>query len=297
MEFRPPRWPGMAVGVGIVTISLLAAGLVGFRLLEMPISLVSWPMGLILVVLVGVACLFAYWSYAAYGLQYRIDRDHLTISWGFTRQLVPLSQIERLVPGQQVAGRMEIRGINWPGCHVGRGMVEGLGKAIFYSGHRSRDELVFVVTPALAYGLSVAEPLRFAQELARQQEQEDMEPVPQAALRSSWISASFWSDRAAWLIVGLTILSNSILLAAILYTYPSLPELLPLKLSTLGEVGRIGQRVEILYLPFAGLVILAVNSILAFLMHFRERGAALLCLGAALLMQLLLVAASLRVLI
>lgn len=297
MEFRPPHGLGAAVGVGVVVINLLAAGLVGFRLLEMPISLSSLPVGLTLVLLVGVAILFSYWSYAAYGLRYRIEQNLLTIRWGFTQQLVPLPSIERLVPGQDVTGPVKVEGINWPGCHVGRGLVEGVGDTVFYSGHRSQDELLFVVTPALAYGLSVAERHRFEEELARQKELEALGPLAQAALRGPWVSASFWSDRGVWVLIALTLLVNLLLWVAILYTYPSLPELLPLKLSPLGEVGHIGWRIEILYLPLFGLAILAINSVLAFFMHPRERGAALFCLSAALFMQFLLVSASFSVLV
>ena len=81
--------------------------------------------------------LFAYWTYSLGTLRYTLDRNALTITWGDIRQMVPLSQIERLVPGRELPNP-HVAGVSWLGHHVGHANVEGgIGDTLFYSTHRS----------------------------------------------------------------------------------------------------------------------------------------------------------------
>ena len=280
----------MALGVGVSFVCCVLAGALLARLLLTPPSFVSFVSGLLVVVLFGLAALFGYWSYGLLTLTYRIGRDQLAIRWGAVWETVPLASVWRIVAGESVAAPAAVHGVNWPGYHVGRGRVEGLGEVAFFSAHRSPRDLIYVVTPTVAYGLSVGDGEAFTRELMRQRRLVPAEGVQQAARLGGFLTLPLWSDRAMLGLLAVGIAANLLLFAVMLYSYPLLPELLPIRVSLVGEVTRIGQRDEVLQLPLLGLAVLALNGGLAFLLYYFERSMALVCLGAGIFIQLLLMA-------
>ncbi|HXK34082.1 MAG TPA: aminotransferase class IV, partial [Dehalococcoidia bacterium] len=96
MEFRPSRTVGSLVGGALAAwCAVLAAALV-VRGLMLDVELSVIPLYVAATVFALLALLFAYWTYSLGTLRYTIDRNALTITWGDIRQMVPLSQIERL---------------------------------------------------------------------------------------------------------------------------------------------------------------------------------------------------------
>ena len=54
--------------------------------------------------MLGAVLVIVYLGYrtlGAFTLEYWVDRDGVTVMWGATRQIVPMGQIERIVPGPQ----------------------------------------------------------------------------------------------------------------------------------------------------------------------------------------------------
>ena len=47
----------------------------------------------------ALAVMFAYWTWGCTSLRYVVDRNALQIRWGNVQQVVPIGNIEKLIPG------------------------------------------------------------------------------------------------------------------------------------------------------------------------------------------------------
>jgi hypothetical protein len=263
---------------------LILAGLLVSRGLTADISLSTLAPHLAATFFFGLAVLFGYWTFGCFTLRYAINRNGLAIRWGAIRQLIPLDQIERLVEGRQ-APEPRIDGVNWPGHHVGRAPVERVGDTLFYSTHRSREELLYLVTPSQSYALSVPDRDRFARDLQEQRDLGPHVPVRQSPERSMVAAQPFWSDPPAQLLALLAILACVIVIGYVFARYPGLPPTMPLSFPPMGGVTRVASKEQLLTLPVTALGILALNLGLAVLIHAWERAAGYLLLVAAVGLQ------------
>ena len=288
MDFRPRRLLGLMTGGGITILGAFLAALLVWRLAQASVvSLSALGIGFLTFILFLVVCLFGLWSYGCWSLNYRLNPNGLIINWATTRHFIPLSQIKGVVRGETVASKVKVNGINWFGHHVGLAKMEGIGDALFFSTHRSHSELLYVVTPSLAYAISPSHPQQFVQELELHQNLALLDEMRQSTTQWRILSLPFWRDRFVWVLVGLTLLLNASLFAYTCYSYPQLPELLPLRFTALGQINRVGLKSEVLALPNGALLVLVVNLVLGFMLHAKERLAAYLCLACAVLVQVL----------
>jgi hypothetical protein len=225
-------------------------------------------------------------------MRYTVDRNVLTIVWGDIRQMVPISQIERLVPGRELPNP-HVSGVSWLGHHVGRAQLDGgIGDTLFYSTHRSPDDLLYVVTPTQSYAISVEDEVAFAEAVQAQQRLGSLVAVPQAPDRLYLAAQPFWEDRAA---LGLTLAAFATFFAMFAYVYqqyPGLPESTAIRFPELDGVTRVGSKDELLKLPITGVSLLLINVALGFIAHAWERMVGYLLLVAAIAAQGMLLAAA-----
>lgn len=292
MDFRPPRAIGTLVGGGIaswcfgITLALVIRG-------------VTEDVSLGIVALYGVASifffvglLFAYWTYSLGTLRYNIDRNALTITWGDIRQMVPLSQVERLVPGRELPNP-KVSGINWVGHHVGHAHVEGgIGDTVFYSTHRSPQELLYVVTPTQSYALSVEDEVAFAEAVQAQQRLGSLVAVAQGPERMYLAAQPFWEDRTAQMLALGAFATFFALFAYLYQQYPGLPESVALSFPQMSGVTRVASKSELLQIPLTGMGLLLVNLALGFVAHAWERMVGYILLLAAIGAEGILLAAA-----
>ncbi len=280
MDHRPPRKLGTAIGAVVTGWCLALAALLLSRGLTTDISLSSLAPDLAATFFFGLAVLFGYWTFGCYTLRYSVNRNGLAIRWGAMRQLIPLDQIERLVEGNQ-APEPRIDGVSWPGHHVGRAAVQRVGDTLFYSTHRSREDLLYLVTPSQAYAVSVPDRDRFARDLQQQREMGAHVPVSQSPERYTVAAQAFWSDGTAQLLAMVAILACVVVFGYVFANYPGLSRTIPLSFPPMGGVTRVASKEELLTLPVTALGILALNLGLAVLLHTWERAAGYLLLVAA----------------
>lgn len=268
----------------------LAGGLL-WRGLEHPIDLwVLWPyLGASL--FFGLGCLFTYWTYGCFSLRYYLDRNGLTIHWGDIRQLVPMDRIERLVPGRELPPP-KVSGVSWPGHHVGRGPVGDLGEVVFYSTHRTHEDLLYLVTPDQTYAISVQDEVRFAEELQGHQKVGQLVSLPQVTERTSLASQPFWHDPVAQVLALASILACAVTLGYVFHNYPGLAESIPFAFPPKGGVHSIEPKSHLLTIPTTGIGLLAVNLVLGFFLHAWERAVGYLLFLAGAGAQIMLLAAA-----
>jgi hypothetical protein len=232
----------------------------------------------------ALALLFAYWTYALSTLAYTVDRNGLVIHWGATRQVVPLGEIERLIPGTSV-GVPRVRGVSWWGHHVGSATIDRIGPVLFYSTHQSPEQVLYVMTSERAYALSVGDPAAFAQEIQTRQELGPTAEVPHRAERSGAAALSALAgDRTALVLTAAAILGLFAVWLQIALRFPDLNPTIPLHFPP-HEADPLLPRLPrsaLLELPRIASAVLAVNLVVGLVLYSWERVAGyLMWAGAA----------------
>jgi hypothetical protein len=252
---------GIAILLGLVLIARWAFGGVTLA------TFLSGAVGLALVVL-GAQVL--YWAYAAYNLRYSVDDEALLISWGLTRVRVPVQEISRIVLAQRY-GEPQVRGLSWPGCHVGHGRVARIGEVLFYSAHQSSKDLVYVSTAETAFGLSPADPRGFARSIQTAQEAGVFDESGAVASYRTAPELAILGDNLALLLGGIALLGFLLAAGYVYYRYQALPVALSLDFPPLSGVERIGPRSELLQLPLTALIWLLLGYGIAIWSRPRAR--------------------------
>ncbi len=271
MEFRPSRAIGTLVGGGLAAWCFAVAIALVVRGLTQDVALGVIALYAVASVFSFMGLLFAYWTYSLGTLRYALDRNALTIVWGDIRQMVPMSQIERLVPGRELPNP-HVAGVSWLGHHIGHAQIEGgIGDTLFYSTHRSPADLLYVVTPNQSYAISVEDEIAFAEAVQAQQRLGSLVSVPQAPDRLYLAAQPFWEDRWAQ---GLALAAFATFFAMFAFVYqqsPGLPESIALSFPQLNGVTRVASKDELLKIPMTGVGLLLLNIGLGFIAHSWER--------------------------
>lgn len=238
-----------------------------------------------------IALAFAYWTYALASLAYVVEDQRLVIRWGFRQFVIPIDNIQRMVPGRTL-DVAHVRGLNWWGCHVGVADVGRIGRTAFFSTHSTPAELLYVVTAGGAYALTVTDQAAFAEEI---QSRAGLGPV-RPSLQRSYVTGlgalPFWHDRLA---IWTTVFSGATLLVMVAYVfarYPGLPDVVQISYPDFGGVVRIGDKSELLRIAYVGLGIAGINLALGVALHAYERATGIWLIASSGLLQLVLLGAA-----
>lgn len=250
----------------------------------------TWPVSLTLflgilgiTLLASVALCFAFWAWCCYSLRYVLDRGGLTIAWGTVRHFIPIDKIENLKHGRGEL-KARVRGLRWPGLQIGHGDADGIGPVIFFSTHRSPEEVVYVKTKDRTYGISPTDPVRFIAETQRFKEvgkPEDAPPVQWSVLGLHPI----WSDRWAQSLGVAAIALNLALWGFVFGLYPDLANQITIEFPPIGEITTLQSRSEILRIPVTATIFLVVNLLSGLVFQWREKAATYLLAGGAVIFQ------------
>ncbi len=272
-----------AFGLGLVLI---------FRGLTLEVGLSQmWPfLGGSLFLALGV--LYTYWTWGSRSLTYIVDRNALSIRWGNVRQVVPLANIHRLIPGSDELDPPGIEGVNWPGHHIGTATVEPLGPVLFYSGHRTMSDVLFVKTSTDTYGISVPDPAEFAQVVQEQQARGALFDQRQAVHRDGIAAQSFWLDGQARLLALVLVAVFFVVLGYVLDTYAGLDQTVQLRFPSLGGIGRVADKSDLLDIPRSAAAFVGLNLVLAVVLHRWERMVSYLLLLGGVAVQIVLLLAA-----
>lgn len=292
MDFRPPRTVGSLVGGGIAAWCFIVTLALVVRGITQDVALGVIALYAVASVFFLLGLLFAYWTYSLGTLRYTLDRNALTITWGDIRQMVPVSQIERLVPGRELPNP-HIAGVSWLGHHVGHATIEGgVGDTLFYSTHRSPQDLLYVVTPNQSYALSLEDEVTFAEAVQQQQRLGSLVAVPQAPDRLYLAAQPFWEDRTAQVLAAAAFATFFLMFGYVYRQYPGLPPSIALSFPQLDGVTRVASKGELLKLPMTGVGLLLLNLGLGFIAHSWERMVGYVLLLAAIGAEGILLAAA-----
>jgi hypothetical protein len=286
---RPVRTTGTLFGLGASLLALALALALLLKASGWPVSFTQFLGYLGAGLLVLLALLFAFWAYGCFSLRYVLDRSGLTIVWGPMKHFVSIDRIQAFVHGRG-EHRPKISGLTWRGYHVGRGYVDEFGRVLFFSTHRSPEEIVYVQTSDTTYALSPEDPARFVAEAQRFRQAGPpttaaTEPKRPAVQRNILASHPISADRVAQLLALVAIVANIALWGFVFAIYPDLNSQIQIEFPPIGDVTTLEPRSEIFKIPLTATAILFVNLFAALLFQWRERAAANLLLSGGILFQ------------
>ncbi len=282
---RPARSTGTILGAAVSTVALSLALALLAKSADWPISFPQFLAYLGAGTLLIIAALFAFWAWGCLTLRYVLDRSGITIVWGPIKHYIAVDRIQALVHGR-AEQRPQVKGLGWWGYHIGRGFVEGLGQVLFFSTHKSAEDLIYVRTSTHTYALSPRDPVRFIAEAQRFQQAGKPEQKPELQ-RDLLAAHPIWADRTAQALALAAVLLNVVLWGFLFAVYPSLSNEITIEFPPLGEITTLQSRAEILKIPAAASGILGVNLLAGLALQYQERAGIYLLLSAAVFFQVL----------
>lgn len=114
-------------------------------------------------------------------------------------------------------------------------------------------------------------------------------------LREDVLRGPIWRDRTARTLVVASVLAILALIGYVALWLPALPPFLPLHYNSVGSVDLLGPRGDLYKMPAIGVAVLFADLTLAALIYRRERWASLTLAGASVLVQLILIVATINI--
>ena len=245
------------------------------------------------VVLAAAGTLLLVWGSGYRRLAYALTATALRTDWLGHTLVLPYVAVQGIYGGQRLSGNSAARPPRWPGINVGSVWLRSLGRLRFYATSTDQAHLTLVTIEHGGVVISAQDPNAFQAALITHVEQsEDVsEPttwhvrqpteMPWTALADNWLPVC----------AGLGLLALIVTLALITQRYDALPDQLPLHFDASGQTSQIAPKSDLLRLPLLGLVVLVLNWGLGIVVHPRERILGrLLWLGAVVVQLVLLIA-------
>jgi hypothetical protein len=269
--------------------------------LNQPLSPLVLGAGATLLLDLVLLALVVYWSIAALGLHYRLDRNGLVIRWGASKLVVPMERIQAVILGSEIEAEgtgpprwRAFRGVGWAGLRAGHARLPDNKPAQVFT-TTSLVQSAIVLTPDSAYVVSPRDPGAFVEAWNVRRPLGPTQYWQEEKQRARLLDLPLWRDRLAWVLVGLGLIANLAMQAYLTFVFEQLPAALSFHFDVLGQADRIASRTEILRLPQVALLMLALDLGLGFVVYRRERMAALLVWGGGLVVQLLVWGAMLAI--
>lgn len=286
--------PSQAARSGI--IAGVAAGLTGLTALVIglliPPSLATLFCLLIVSGAVASVIWLVYHGRSIQAMSYNLDRNSFVIRWGGAREIIPMADVQRIIPGSDIADGLRVRRLPLPGWWVCEGRHAALGHIRFYATAPLESQSI-IVTPDRSFGVSPIALDDFDEAFSTRLAMRPTQDVRYARLLPGLRSDPLWTDRPARALIAVGVVGFLALLALVLGAYPGLPQSIPLHYDALGQVDRYGPSSSALGLAGIAAGALAANLVLGgLLFRANERLAGYLAWGGGILIQMLFVAAA-----
>jgi hypothetical protein len=277
----PARWEGVATAVWIVLIDLLVV----VWALRRPIDLLQFLLLLVLVISVPVLIHLLYRIWAAFTLEYWVDRNAVTLRWAHLHQVIPTQSVRAIEPGRRATDRS---GELTPLADAFFGYccrADGRNQSTSAPLGRPPSACV-LTTDAGVYALSPADAGGFVEALQARYRLGATQVVTPQRVQRSWLASILSEDRqGAWLL--LTGLAGVLILFAVLtISFPNLPDILAVRYNSQGVPEEIREKTALFRLLGIGLLAWGVNAIGGlWLTRQRQRIGAHMLWGGAIFVQ------------
>jgi hypothetical protein len=267
--FKPPpcptRWEGLAAAFWIVLIDLLLI----VWAVRRPADMLKF---LLVIAVVGSLPLLGHllWrTWAAFTLEYWVDRNAVTVRWAHLRQVIPLPGIAHISEvGDLPVGKAGL--LDWPLPYL-RNVGSDGSIQLFATRDPALAPALLLDTAAATYALTPTDP---AAMLAAIQDRYAMGPslvLEPARLRTGWLGRWLPQDRLGyWLLVG-GLLGVLILFGVVMISFPNLPEVLTVRYNSAGSPAEVREKGALYRLPIIGLLAWGINGLAGLLLLARRQ--------------------------
>jgi len=290
LEFRTASrrtgWLGLAGAAWLFALAFVII----LQLTQKPALLLAFALAVALLFDLAALAVVLYRALTNLWLRYRVDRNGLIIVWGATRLVVPMSAIEAVLPARHLNDLHDVLNAPrcwWqPGTHLSSARLPDGREACVRSSLPPADSLA-VVTPGRVYLVSPERPDAFVQAWQTRRPLGPTQCWREEQQRTGILALPVWYDRIAWGLLLGTLGAVLFLNGYLTFVYDRLPPTLAFHFDVLGRPDRIGQRAELFGLPILAGIMMILDVGLGFVIYRRERMAAYLIWGGALVLQLL----------
>lgn len=297
-SWRPKGSPAGLLGLGAAALLAFAATASAVFAIRQPVGFAMF-LGLLVGFVCGALALTAVVLMIGYfRLRYRFEPDGLVITWLGRREVVAYARVDGIFAGQRLGQAMRVRGLNWPGFHVGVGRTRVMGFVRYFVTTGDLNEIALIVTPDVTIAVSPADVAGFRRELIDRVEASESGDAPRAAAEPEPVDAPGSPLRdlslAALLLASIAVLALTMLYISVRWSL--IPDPLPMQFSRDGVVLVYGQREDIFKLPGIGAAILVANLGIGLSLYARERAAARMMWAVSVIVQVLVLVATARIL-
>lgn len=284
MNWTPNRRKGALIGAGWIGLIVVIDSLLLWRVISGKLNGWTFICALLVLVSLPAMALIGYWIYGLMRLRYEFDRNRLVITTASGQQIIPLGNVQRMIDGRDARLQVHLKSPVWPGYWIGHGTIDGVGLTLFY-GVEPPQEQAIVVTPTLAYGLSVPEMDTFLEVFRAALRLGPNVQVDQESQKAAHVNWALWQDRLLQLLLSLGLGINVLVFGILCFAYPALPPRLPLHFDASGAVDRIAPRSDIFILPIIGLIVLSLNMLIGVVLYRRQKMASYLVWSGGIVVQ------------
>ncbi len=199
-DFAPPRRRGRTLHILLILILTIIVVVLAVLASRQPISLI-FTVFVVLAVLAFIPIpILAYRLYSLARANYSLDRDQLTLSWGWRVEQIPVSDIEWVRPLSAMAKPFPLPFIRLPGAVLGLRRHPDLGPIEFLASEAR--SLLLVATSRQIFAISPETPVEFLQEIQQAIEMGSLSPAEPRSVFPSFVVAQAWDSllaRYLWL--------------------------------------------------------------------------------------------------
>jgi hypothetical protein len=277
----PDRWTGL---LAIFVLAALDIVLIE-RIVGREVDGISFLLALIVLASPLVIFYIGYRTIGTFTLEYWISRDAVTLVWGATRQIVPITTIERVLKGPEIHAAAGPSPWHWP-CPERRRLTSPEVGVVNSYATRPLAEQIVLVTPGESYGLSPVDAQGFLTALQQRYAFGAARVVEPELQRPPVWTWPLWRDRTALILMGAGLLGVLLMFGYLCFQFPFLSSDLPLHFDMSGLPDRIAPKAELFGIAIIGLVTWLFNTATGvWLYRHVQQGAAYLLWGGAMVVQ------------
>lgn len=250
----PARWEGVAAALWIVLIDLLVI----VWALRRPIDLLQFLLFLVLVSSIPVLIHLIYRTWAAFTLEYWIDRNAITLRWAHLHQVIPTQSVRAVSHGAALPGAGGgLRRWPMPFLDIAAAPTP---ESVNLCATRPPTECVILQTDAGVYALSPIDAEGFVEALQARYRLGATQALAPQRVQRAWLASILSEDRlGAWLLlIGLA--GVLVLFAVLTISFPNLPDILAVRYNSQGVPEEIREKTALFRLLVIGLLAWSVNA-------------------------------------
>lgn len=281
------RWEGVAVAAWIVLFDVLLV----VWALRRPIDLLQFLLFLVMVLSIPVLIHLIYRTWAAFSLEYWVDRNAITLRWAHLQQVIPTQSVREIVNGALLPVEERASLLRWPMPFLAIAN-QPAAHSVNLCATRPPAECIVLRTDAGDYALSPADADGFVEALQARYRMGATQIVTPTRVRRTWLANTLGDDPqgVGLLIAGL--IGVLLLFAVLTISFPDLPDVLAVRYNSQGLPEEIREKSALFRLLVIGLLAWGVNAVggIWFATQRQRMGAHMLWGGAIVVQVFLLLA-------